>query len=212
MNGFFRFLHLESPKKMRKSVLLILFSFAVGVLSAQNPVSQFKAEEINGNVYLTWTIQQGFTCNGVDVERSTDSVNYLKIGDIEGICGSSAEEIHYDFTDNFPEKNTRNFYRLSLGGLLYSHFISIDIIDIPANNYLVVPNPFNVNSQIFFENSAYAQCTLNVYLPDGSPVKEMFTSGEVFNLDREYFSSGLYFFRISYDNGKASVAGRFAVY
>jgi hypothetical protein len=179
---------------------------------AQGAVTNFKAEEINENVYLTWTIKQGFTCNGVEVLRSTDSVNFVKVGDIEGICGSTAEEIHYDFTDIFPEKNADNFYRLSLGGLGFSSIISIRVVDLPANKYLVVPNPLTENTQIFFENSAFAICSLTVYDPGGQPLYQAMTTGEAFSLQKENFPDGVYFFRISYDNSKEDLVGRFVAY
>lgn len=197
---------------MQNSLLYIALFVLNTSVFAQDAVSHFKAEKFNETVYLTWTIKQGFTCNGVDVLRSTDSINFAKIGDIEGICGSSAEEIEYDFTDISPEKNARNFYRLSLGGLSFSQVISIHVVDIPANHYLVVPNPLTEKAGILFENSTFALCRLTVFSPDGSPVFEAATTGESFVLRKEDYEKGVYFFRISYDNNKEAITGRFLVY
>ena len=197
---------------MRTLLLSFLYYISGLTLLAQSPVSHFKAEEINENVYLTWTIQQGFTCNGVDILHSLDSVNFTKIGDIEGICGSSATEINYSFTDLFPEKNKLNYYRLSLGGLAYSNIISIRVIDIPANNYLVVPNPVINQSLIYFENSAFATCRLIVYSTLGQIVFEELITEETFLLQKEVLPDGPYSFKIIYDNGKEPISGKFVSY
>lgn len=198
---------------MRLTILpVFLFLLNLPVMAQSgDAVLFFRAEELSENVFLTWAIKQGFTCDGVDVLRSSDSVNFVKIGDIEGICGSSAASISYDFTDLFPEKNSRNYYRLSLGGVLFSNIISIDIIDIPANNYLVVPNPFVENSRIYFENAAVAMCELSVFSPHGTRVHVAHTNGEVFDLSALDFTHGVYFFEIVYENGKHPISGRFAV-
>ncbi len=193
-------------------IFWILFLLPLSVLAqADAAIQDFRAEELDGNVYLTWSIKQGYTCNGVDVLRSVDSLNFVKIGDIEGICGSTSASVPYDFTDNFPEPNAWNYYRLSLGGLGNSHIISIRIIDIPANNYLVVPQPVNSVSQLYFENGAAALCTLSVYNVHGSEVYTAETNGGVFAIEASRFESGVYLFTIDFDNAKASIQGRLMV-
>lgn len=196
-----------------RMVSFILFFFSAWAAEAQvgDTVMNFRAEELNGNVYLTWSIKQGFTCNGVDVYRSIDSINFTKIGDIEGICGSTAESIAYDFTDQFPEKNTRNFYRLSLGGLINSHVISIDIIDLSANKYLIVPNPVDFESDLYFENAAAAICVLTTMDARGVQIISETSIDEVFQLCASDYASGTYSFRIDYGNGNPSIVGRFLV-
>lgn len=192
---------------------IILFFLNVLAAEAQvgDTIVNFRAEELNGNVYLTWSIKQGFTCNGVDVYRSVDSVNFTKIGDIEGICGSTAASIAYDFTDQFPEKNTRNFYRLSLGGLLNSHAISIDIIDISANKYLVVPNPVNFKSTLYFENAASVICELTIMDERGVQIISETSTGETFQLRASDYAGGVYWFKIAYANDNPPIIGRFLV-
>jgi len=196
-----------------KIMYFFLFFLSTLATHAQvgDTVMNFRAEELNGNVYLTWSIKEGFTCNGVDVYRSIDSINYAKIGDIEGICGSSSASIAYDFTDQFPEKNTRNYYRLSLGGVINSHAISIDIIDISANKYLIVPNPVNFESELHFENAASAVCVLTTIDGRGVQIISETSMAEVFQLHASDYAAGNYSFRIDYGNGKPSIVGRFVV-
>ena len=187
---------------------LCLLSFAsVG----QEVIVNFKAEHYKGNVLLTWSITQGNTCNGVDVLRSSDSVNFVQIGSIEGICGSTQESIAYSFTDNFPVPNKRNYYRLSLGGIGFSKIIGIDIIVIGENNYLLRPNPVTTESELFFENNSVTLCTMRVLNASGSTVVIEGTTGDKFVLNRSNFKNGVYFFSLEFENGNSGIFGQFVV-
>ena len=137
-----------------KNVFVVLF-VALGFNSmSQNEdvIEYLHASEFNGKVLIAWAITQGNTCNGVIVLHSTDSVNFNQIGSIEGICGSTAESIEYDFTHITPEKNAINYYRLSLGGIGFSWIVSAEVIDMGANTSLVRPNPISENSELLFDN------------------------------------------------------------
>lgn len=188
--------------------IVCLLSF---VSFGQEVIEDFTAEHYKGNVLLTWSITQGNTCNGVEVLRSIDSVNFIQIGSIEGICGSTQEAISYSFTDNFPVANKRNYYRLSLGGAGFSKIIAIEIIAIEENSYLIRPNPVSSESELFFENNSVAQCTIRVLDASGKLHYAYETTGNKLVLNGNDFRSGLYFIHIAYSNGNPSVSGRFLV-
>lgn len=169
------------------------------------------ATEFNGKVLITWSIKQGNTCNGVLILRSTDSVNFTQIGSIEGICGSSADEIFYDFTDISPVKNAINYYRLSLGGIGFSWIVSAEVIDMGANNSLLRPNPISESSELFFDNETSSLMTLHVYSTDGILVNSENTSSEMFILNKLDYRSGMYFYVIFEEGVKPEVTGKFVV-
>ena len=50
---------------------------------------QFSAVQVETKVQLNFTIKAGNTCNGIEIFRSPDSVNFSLIGDIQGVCGST---------------------------------------------------------------------------------------------------------------------------
>lgn len=83
-------------------------------------LTKFNGTAYNNQVYLSWEIGQGSTCNGIGVMRSVDSVSFVEIGSIEGVCGSTSEPQSYTFTDLTPQSNRTNYYRLNLGGLAFS--------------------------------------------------------------------------------------------
>ncbi len=148
----------------------------------ENVVLLLRADEFNKNVLLNWSISQGNTCNGIDVFRSIDGVNYTKIGDIEGICGSASEEIDYSFTDLFPVQNSFNFYRLGLGGLGFSYNVKIEIIEIAVNSYQIRPNPVSMDAVLLFKNDASKPAKLKVFNSFGETVSEMVTNESEFNI------------------------------
>ena len=189
---------------MNMKLITTFLAFNIFLVIGQNEdvVEVFTASEFNKNVLLSWTITEGNTCNGIDIFRSVDSVNYVKIGDIEGICGSNAESIDYYFTDLFPEKNTFNHYRLGLGSLGNSYSIKINIIDIAVNSYQVRPQPITANALLLFNNDSVKEAELKIYNVKGELVFQKTTNKAKFELGELLNSpSGLYLFTLKL-NGK----------
>ena len=111
-------IHAISKFKIIKLFLCLLLQAATANVFAQHNsiLDNFTVFENNENVYLNWTIISGSTCNGIQIYRSTDNLSFTQIGSIARICGSSSQPRNYAFTDNNPEKNKFNCYRLELGG------------------------------------------------------------------------------------------------
>src|SRR5437870_3891883 len=84
---------------------------------AQTLLPVFEAIQVENRVQLNFTISAGNTCNGIQIFRSPDAVNFIEIGDIQGVCGSSDRSESYFFIDQAPLKNKTNYYRLQLGTL-----------------------------------------------------------------------------------------------
>lgn len=193
-------------------LMLVLIAFQPkAVAQNEDVISGLTASEFNGKVLLTWAIKQGNTCNGIQILRSIDSVNFSPIGSINGVCGSTLEEVPYEFTDVSPIKNTINYYRLSLGGIGFSWIVNAEVIDVSANNYLLRPNPISDSSELYFPNDAKNQIELKVYNSSGQEVLSQFTIEEKIILYKTDFASGVHFF-ILFDQIKNSkIKGRFVV-
>ncbi len=197
---------------MRTYLSVFLFFVCASFLgNAQNKevVPDLTGSEFNKKVVLTWTINQGNTCNGIDVYRSVDSVNFTKIGNIEGICGSPESSTSYQFTDNFPEKNEINYYRLKLGALGYTYIVQVEVLDIGESNYLIRPNPISENTLLIFNNDTNSEVRLIVHDFKGSEVYTALTIGEEFVLSKNDFIAGVYFFTLK--TNQRNVTGRFVV-
>lgn len=192
-----------------KHILLFCLNVTFGFSQNKEVVPDLSAVEFNKKVLVTWTVNQGNTCNGIDVFRSTDGVNFTKIGDIEGICGSTDASIPYNFTDVFPEKNAVNYYRLKLGGLGYTYVVSIEVLDLNGDNYIVRPNPISDQSELLFGNDGSKEAVLRVYNSHGVLVYQQSTITEKFNITKSMFTSGIYYFEI--ETIKRKIQGKFLV-
>lgn len=174
-------------------------------------LDNFSAFEFEGNVYLSWTVSRGSTCNGIDIERSDNNINFNIIGDIPGICGSADFAQSYDWIDRAPQLNATNYYRLELGLNGHSESVSVEVINISNGNYQVRPNPMQQHGRIYFLNSAKRAHTLQVYELSGRPVLQMSTLDNYFEPDVNMLQSGLYLFTIVPKVGSTAISGKFSV-
>jgi len=196
---------------MRKLVLLfLLISFGFTVRS-QSILSSFEIDISQGNVLLAWTIKSGSTCNGMQVFRSKDSMNFILIEDIQGVCGSLSSSVSYTFTDHTPILNTVNYYKIDFGGLEQSPVLGIEVINVLTNSFLLRPNPVTGASDLYFENDNQNEIVLKVFDDFGDVIYKNQTISNKFILDSTTFSSGLYYFSLenmktrNIINGKAVI-------
>ncbi len=199
-----------------KQLQLILITLLLGYLNpvyAQNEtvVLNLSATEFNGKVLLTWSVAQGNTCNGIEVLRSLDAVNYEQIGSIEGICGSTTETVKYQFTDPNPIVNVTNHYRLSMGGIGFSYPVNTEVIDTGEENYVLAPHPLADESLLIFDNENQELITITFFTERGEIVKELQTSEQSISLNRSDFGSGIYLFVLKSNGKTPAFSGKLTV-
>ena len=155
-----------------KYILLICFLISKCIISfAQyHPIlDNFIAIVSNEKIYLHWTITSGSTCNGMKVFRSTDTLNFTEIEDISGICGSTTTPVSYNYSDYAPIPNKTNYYRLELGVLGPSKYVSAEFIKPQNDNYLIRPNPVTESATLFFKNDLHDPYTFCLLYTSPSP-------------------------------------------
>ncbi|HEX6914082.1 MAG TPA: T9SS type A sorting domain-containing protein [Chitinophagaceae bacterium] len=113
----------------------------------------------NGTVNLTWATATEQHNKGFAIERSTDAVNYTRIGWVEG-AGNSVEKQTYVFTDKMPVSGM-NYYRIRQedmdGKYSYSN-VAFAKMAVPFK-IAIAPNPVSTNA------------TIRLFLPDRSRVE-----------------------------------------
>ena len=191
--------------------LIILLGFSI-LTQAQNEevIESFSAEVYNESVLINFRINSGYTCNGIDVLHSTDSVNFGPIYTFEGICGSTTQSIAYEYTHVNPVKNSKNCYRLYLGGPGFSWVINVLVIDL-TNSSLVKPNPLISTSELIFENNAFTEHQLVISNMYGQIVFSETTNGNSFILYRNDFVQGVYDYSIIDLEKENRITGRLIV-
>ncbi|MBK6839110.1 MAG: hypothetical protein IPG90_13360 [Bacteroidetes bacterium] len=135
-----------------------------GFAQSSPVLTKFNGTAYNNQVYLSWEIGQGSTCNGIGVMRSVDSVSFVEIGSIEGVCGSTSEPQSYTFTDLTPQSNRTNYYRLNPGGLAFSSVLKIHVQQIGESGYEIRQNASTGNQVFLSKTPAIRKGNLNCFL------------------------------------------------
>lgn len=137
-------------KNKGRFFLLILMVLS-NHLNAQFELNYFIASQQNDKVKLSWEVAAGSTCNGMQIERSFDSINYSFIGEVEGICGSGTSAQKFDFTDENPASFKKNYYRLVAGS--GERFYQNILFSYVEDSFFFIQNPVSPSSIIYFEGN-----------------------------------------------------------
>jgi len=191
---------------------LLLFLATARVFGQSNPMlERFSVSKFQIKVYITWTIVQGSTCDGIKIYRSGNGTDFIEIGKIFGVCGNMAEPQNYDFTDINPIKNKVNYYRLEFGTGNFSQIVSLMLIDTDYSGYLLYPNPANTQINIHFSNKTKQETQLFIFNEKGEAVLNTTGRDDYFIINTADWPSGLYFFSISATGNPASIHGKLMV-
>jgi len=203
-----------NPLKKYLKIPILFALLLIGNISfAQlHPIlDKFDVFEAGGKVYISCVISSGSTCSGIDVLRSEDSLNFISVGHIGGVCGSSSEPVAYNFTDENSVKNKPIYYKLELGGYGFTNILSVEIIDTKEFGFQIRPNPTNASTIIYFQNPNNTKHTLSILNNLGAIVLSETTIQNFFSFDVSNIPSGIYPFFISIDTHNNRVFGKLLI-
>lgn len=191
--------------------ILANYWFLSNVSAQGHPgLKEFTAKVSNCQVILQWTVNGGTTCNGITILRSKDTISFEPYGNIPGICGDLTAPVTYTYTDTFPKLNQRNYYRLELGTIGQSQFISTTVFDICEGGYLLEwdqkQNIFRLHLKN--ENEQLIRCSL--YDSMGRFINELRTQTDLLEINPVQLGAGNYYFTLSNENRRFS-SGTFPV-
>lgn len=187
------------------SLIVLLLSLSFN-LNAQNELENFSGIQIKNFIYLTFTLKAGITCNGLVIERSSDSTGFTEVGNIAGVCGSSSSSETYTFEDYSPLKNGPNYYRLNLGNFGYSKSIVVNFFSFQEEGVFVYPNPVVSQSTFYFKNPEREDHTLFIYDEKGKIKKTIPFKDEIMLLKSEEFNKGYFYYQLINDKTQKKVA------
>ena len=181
----------------------------LGSISADSIFVYFSAQQASNDVLISFTIRGGVTCQGVQVMRSSDNINFVSIYDIQGVCGNLSFDETYNWTDATPHQNQNNYYRVDLGSLgISSDIITVPFIKYNGSGYHMFPNPCKNDCRIYFSNANHAPHQYIIFDGTGSVVYSGETDGDEIYVDSNLLSSGIYRF-IVYQNSESRFNGNF---
>ena len=202
----------------RLGLALILIVIALPLSFAQSDpghsiLNYFRINLSGDQVYLSWEISGGNTCNGINIYRSTNDTDYVKIGDIAGVCGSLDFPQSYNFIDDDPVSNAYNYYRIELGVQGTSNSISVHYIDLENSDYVLYPNPVEENSVIYFDNPDNLSYDYRVYDMQGNLITSLvITQGSEFPVGNAVLNQkGMYLFQLISEDNTNIITGKLLV-
>jgi hypothetical protein len=183
-------------KTFPKIILILCFLLNVSISSAQSEahpiLDRMDLYVASGKVYVTCIVSKGYTCFGIELNRSADSLNYETV-DIEyGICGSELEPTFFSFVDDNPPKNQKLFYRLDLGGFGYTTVIETRVVDIQEFGYRITPNPASDYTEVHFANINKSPVEVSIIDLGGNLIYKETTLESYLGLATAGFRAGIY--------------------
>ena len=189
----------------------LLFTGLICGISGWTQKASFSVDQINGEVLLTVTIFSGNFCNGIDFQRSADSINFETIGSIQGYCGNISEAVTYSWTDEDPIVNQKSYYRARLVGLSDTEIRSILVLDFEGENFRLTTNPITEVSSLFFNNPPNKEVTFTMYNLNGQVAYEKTGIGNYFDITANEHENGVYLFSVKDTDGKELASGKLMI-
>lgn len=160
----------------------------------------FDAKDIGDKVELNWITASEKNNNYFTIERSTDAVNFEKIGIVKG-AGNSNKPIHYKNHDNQPLHRAVTYYRLKQtdydGSFAYSKIIAV------KNNgdeeeITVSPNPSEngVFDVLMGTKKSDENRVIEIVDLTGRPIMTNSSNTSDFTIDLSTFPRGMYIVKI----------------
>lgn len=176
-------------------------------------LASFTSSVNRRDVKLSWSTASETNNSGFEIERSSETISWQKIGVAAG-NGTTASVSNYTFIDNGLSTGTYN-YRLKQidfnGNFEYYNLSNEVNIGIPSGydlsqNY---PNPFNPSTSINFDIPEVGNVSLKLFDLSGKEVgtiiNEVKTAGYyTVNYNASSLPSGMYFYTLQSNNFSAT--------
>tara|TARA_Y100000385_G_scaffold258744_1_gene286941 strand:+ start:297 stop:908 length:612 start_codon:yes stop_codon:yes gene_type:complete len=192
---------------------LLLISKSINLFSQIETISvdNLNLFEYNGTIYIELTISAGNTCNGVFLERSTDTLSFTGISFIDGVCGNSSSPTSYNFVDETPIINKPSYYRIKFGATQTSKILDAFVIEFGEKKFQLRPNPVNNHAFLFFENNQIKLHTFSLYNQELKKVMSKTTYLNHFMFETNHLKDGIYIFSIQQKNTQNFISGQIVV-
>lgn len=167
---------------------------------AQSRIQELTATQYNQNVVISYFISAGNTCSGYQILKSNDSLNFNVVYDYAGICGESSKAQNITFSDESPEKNKKNYYKVLIQPSDYSDVISIFFVDFSEKGYILMQNPITNNLSILSNSNS---SVLKIYNQTGNLIQSHTPNQQgLYQEDVSSLGCGMYYFMIENAKGK----------
>lgn len=126
-------------------------------------IKTFELTVLDGRILVTWTMQGGSTCDGSEVLRSTNGVDFTPVHRLEGICGDAALDVPYLWMDASPPELSTVYYRIKLGLEGFSSVKSVAFTQLTYSDQRFFPSPMRDEATLLLNVPASARVDLLIF-------------------------------------------------
>lgn len=197
------------PLRGPVQLLVLALIAAASVRAQEHPfLAAYTVEVVDASIHIDWTILGGNTCDGQEVERSTDGVHFTAIHRIEGLCGDPVVPRRYDRYDTEPPELSVLHYRVKLGIDGYSSVKTVRYEQLRTTEQRFYPSPTTGEAILLLSVASGTPVDLRLYDLSGRRVFSLQDlAGPLMRLDLTTLPQGTYVYR-ALAGGRAFV-GRF---
>lgn len=171
-------------------------------------LAAYTVEVVDGSVHVDWTILGGNTCDGQEVERSTDGIHFVAVHRIQGLCGDPFVPRRYEWYDTSPPELSVLHYRVRLGNEGTSSVKTVRYEQLRTTEQRFYPSPTTGEATLLLNVAPGTAVDLLVLDLAGRVVLDLQDKpGPLLRLDIITLPQGTYVYRALAD-GRAFV-GRF---
>jgi|GEM_PF-2620661 len=187
-----------------------------GFVVGQNPtillqtvLTEFDGYKLNDQQnYLTWSLSEQIGTDYFEVERSTDGVSFVRIGQVDG-QQSTGEQL-YNYNDQDVITRELCYYRLrhvDLDGKEdYSNIISISGNNEAVKYFEIYPNPSTGIFNVLFESLVETTVPIEVYNSVGQIVQSEVVGARQgkneYSIDLTAYPKGIYLVKVKYQDNQ----------
>jgi hypothetical protein len=157
-----------------------------------------------GGVQLSWQTASEKNTASFSIERATDGVTFVEIGQTPG-AGYSAHQLNYDYMDIKPEDGN-NYYRLKINDLDGSHAYSNIVSVTLAGNFAakLYPNPTQHSCFIAFGEDTKQSISATLYDSNGQEcaLEQSWTAGRMLRVTVLNGQTGVFWLKLTGEDGR----------
>ncbi len=202
---------LELEALCMRIVLTFLFMIAFGCsMQAQleHPfIRSYEITVLDARIQVSWVLNGGSTCYGMDVERSTDGSTFTAVHRIPGICGDPSVAVPFDWIDGSPPEWSTLYYRIRMGVDGTSSVKQVVFDQLVTTDQRIFPVPVVENATLALNVPLSAAVRIQVHDTQGKLVQELAGIGRNHTLLLATFAPGAYTYTAT--TGSRTFQGRF---
>jgi len=191
--------------------LLIAFflEISISARAQEEPaLGHLQLIEVDKKVRISITFEAGTSCDGIQIFRSQDGIDFKEIGEIPGICGDPEFSKSFFFVDENPVKNTPSFYQVVYGRKIKSEIKTIQLIQPGDAGFLSRYLPDLQSLEVLFKNPQKERYEIFVYGQNGNLIFNASSTESSFLLPSYKIPSGWYVFTLRSQKSGADILGK----